>query len=126
VRARARAAPQRERLWQVVVGACREPGDAIAELVARDEHQHGRSVADVAHAPAHLEAVEPGHQDVEEHRVGGRGGLAAHGLAPVAGERDLESVEAQDALERLTDSGLVVDDQDAHVPRWLSANLKDR
>ena len=46
--------------------------------------------------------------------VGRRGGLAAHRLAPVARQLDLEALEAQDPLERLAHGGLVVDDQDAH------------
>ena len=68
----------------------------------------------VAHAPAHLEAVEVRHQHVEQDGVGGRGGLPPDRLAAVGRELHLEAAQPQDPLHRLPDGGLVVDDQDAH------------
>jgi hypothetical protein len=105
---------EREGLGQVVVGAGLEARDAVVDRVASGEHQHRRAVAGVAQAAADLEAVEPGHQHIQEHGVGGRGRLAADGLPPVVGQRDLVALDAQDPLERLPDRRLVVDHQHAH------------
>jgi hypothetical protein len=106
---------ERERLGQVVVGARLQPGDAVPDALARREHEHRRAVAGVSHAPADLEAVQAGHEDVEQHRVGGRGRLRADGLAPVLRQRDVEALDPEDALQHLTHGRLVVDDQDAHA-----------
>ena len=57
---------QRERLDEVVVGAGVQAGDAVVDLAARGEHQHRRAVAALAQAPAHLQAVDAGHRDVED------------------------------------------------------------
>jgi hypothetical protein len=116
---------ERERLGQVVVGARLQPRDAVVDGIARGEHQHRRAVAGVAHPPADLEPVEAGHQHVEQHGVGGRRGLVAHRLAPVARERDVEPFESQDALECLADRRLVVDHQHAHC-RGMVADEPER
>ncbi len=115
---------QRERLDEVVVGADVEALDAIVDRVAGGQHQHRRPVAGLAHAAAHLEAVEPGHRDVEDHRVGGRGRERVERLLAVGGERDLVAVEPQRALERPPNGGLVIDDKDARHGRMMALARK--
>ena len=63
---------QRERLDEVVVGAGVEARDAVVDLFAGGEHQHGRPVAALAQAPADLQAVDVGHRHVEDHDLVGR------------------------------------------------------
>jgi len=82
---------ERERLHQVVVGARVQPGDAVAHLVARGEHQDRRLGACAAQPPAGLDAVDVGHQHVEHDRVrlplvvhGDRGGAVLGGHHVVA------------------------------------------
>ena len=104
---------QRERLDEVVVGAGVQAGDAIVDGVARGQHQHRRAIAGVAQAPADLEAVDPGHRDVEHDRVVARVGQAIQRLAAVGRELDLIAVQAQRAIQRGPHRGLVVDDQHA-------------
>ena len=58
-----------ERLGQVVVGADAEADDEVGLGVAGGEHQHrDRPVA--LDRSAHLEAVEAGEHEVEDHEVG--------------------------------------------------------
>ena len=65
-----------ERLGEVVVGAGLEPGDHVVG-VGPGRHHDDRHVARSADRPAHLEAVDAGQHDVDEHDVGR---LAAEGL----------------------------------------------
>ena len=60
---------QRERLHQIVVGAAVESLDAVANGLARGQHQDRRPHAALAQAPAGLEAGEAGQHDVEHDRV---------------------------------------------------------
>ena len=55
---------EREGLAQVVLGPRVQTGDAILHLVAGRQHEHGRAAAGRAQAPAHLQPVQPRHQDV--------------------------------------------------------------
>ncbi len=103
-----------ERLHDVVVRAGVEPGDPVGDGLTRGQHQHGRAVAARAQPPAHLEPVDIGHQDVEQHQVGRRlrqcrqGGPAAFGLGDVvAGKRER-------AAQGVAHGTLIVDDQDLH------------
>ena len=105
---------QRERLDEVVVGAGVEALDAIVDRVARGEHEHRGAVAGLAHAPADLEAVEPGHAHVEDHGVGRRGGQPVECRSAICREVHVVAFERKRPLERGPDGRLVVDDQDPH------------
>ncbi len=106
---------ERERLGQVVVGARLQARDAVADAVARGEHQDRRAVAGVAQPAADLEAVEPGHQDVEQDRVGAAPSAWARTASrPSPASATSKPSTSQDPLEHLAHGGLVVDDQDAH------------
>ena len=102
---------QGERLDEVVVRAGVQAGDAVVDLLARGEHQHRRAVAALAHTPAHFQAVEHRHRDVEDDRVVGALAEALQRVAAVAGERDLVALERQRPRQRVLDGGLVVNDQ---------------
>src|SRR6266566_3739413 len=60
---------ERERLQQVVIRARVEAVDAIADRIARGEHQHRCPDALLAKLPAGREAVESGQHHVEDDRV---------------------------------------------------------
>ena len=99
---------QRERLDEVVVGADVEPEDTIVDRIARGQHQDRRLVAGGAHAPAHLEPVDPGHHHVEDHSVSGLLGEAVKRLLTVDRQLDLVLVESQRSLQCPPHGGLVV------------------
>ena len=105
---------QRERLDEVVVGAGVEAFDAVGDGVARGQHQHRRAVAGGAQAPADLEPVGLGHQDVEDDRVRRRVGERVERLRPVGGELHAVAVHPQRAIQRVADRGFVVHHEDAH------------
>jgi len=108
---------EREGLRDVVVRSGVEPGNAVADLHARGEHEDRKAAAAAAHAPGHLEAVHARHEDVEDHRVRLVAGLQflERSLA-VVGQRDLVALELERAAERLAHRPLVVHDQDLHGP----------
>ncbi len=103
---------QRERLDEVVVGARVEPGDAVVDLLARGEHQHGRAVAAFAQPPAHLEPVHVRHRRR-------RGSPPRYGVAASRSSasravhrlRDLVALQRERARQRALHGGLVVDDE---------------
>lgn len=104
---------QLERLDQVVVRARVEPGDAVADRVARGEHQDG--VVDPAPRSrmGGGEPVHPGHLDVEDDQIGPVRLRLGQRVQTVDGDLRPVPLEGQAALERLPHGGLVVDDQDA-------------
>ena len=105
---------QGEGLDQVVVGAGVEAGDAVVDRVARGEHQDRRAVAGLAHAPAHLEAVDVRHRDVQDDGVDLLARDAVERLAAVLGERHVVALEGQRPLHRRAQGRLVIDHQDSH------------
>jgi hypothetical protein len=58
-------------LGQVVVRAAIQTGDAVRDLVAGGEHQHGRPDAAQTQPPAGLKAVDPREHHVENDHVEG-------------------------------------------------------
>ena len=64
---------QAERLGQVVVGAELEADDLVDLVVARRQDQDRHLGAGGADAAQHLEAVDAGQADVEDHEVRGLG-----------------------------------------------------
>ena len=73
----------------------------------------GRAVAGLAQPPAHLQPVELGHEDVQDHRVGRAVGEDVQRLLAVLGQGHIVVLEPQSTLERPPHGGLVVDDQNA-------------
>ena len=57
-----------ERLGEIVVGALAQAGDAVADAVARRQHQHRRGVVAAAHVAQQDEAVLVGQAEVEDDR----------------------------------------------------------
>jgi hypothetical protein len=102
---------QGEGLDEVVIGAGIEAGDAVIDLAAGGEHQHGRGVAALAQASADLQSVDPGHRDIEDHGAVGDGAQALEGLVSIDGLRHLVVFEGERPRERVLHCGLVVDDQ---------------
>ena len=77
--------------------------------------QTGVSMPSLRRRLTTLDAVEPGHHHVEHddrRRLLRDGGQR---LVAVGGGGDVEALEAQGALEGLTDRGLVVDDEDERI-----------
>ena len=107
---------RRERLGDVVVGADLEPGDAVALLVARRQHQD-RDVRAGANGAAHVEPVLAGQADVEDDHA------RLHALE--ASERILARPHPGDAVAALLEVGvdesadgfLVLDEQQLRPSR---------
>ena len=74
---------QGEGLDQVVVGSGVEALDPVVDGVAGGEHEHRGVVVGRPQAPAHVEPVDGGQADVEDHRVGRADGDLLQGLGPV-------------------------------------------
>ena len=103
----------RERLRHVVVGPELEPEHLVALVALRRQDDDRDAGVVLAHRLAHLEAVELGQHQVEEHEIG----LLVEGLLDrlLAVLRDVDGValEAEASLEAEPDRGVVLDDQDA-------------
>jgi D-alanyl-D-alanine carboxypeptidase/D-alanyl-D-alanine-endopeptidase (penicillin-binding protein 4) len=106
---------ERERLDEVVVGAGVEPAHAVGHRVARGQHEDRRAVTGRAQPPAHLEAVDVRHQQVEHERVRGPVGQRLQRLGAVGGQLRVVALEPQRSIDGFAHRGLVVDDQDAHA-----------
>ena len=100
-----------ERLRDVVVGAGVERAHLLRLLVAGGQHDHGH-VAERAQAAQHVEPVEVGEAEVEDHDVGAAVGgdhdrrLAGRGL------EHLEVAAAQRRAQRAPERGVVFDEED--------------
>lgn len=82
-------------VWQVVVGACVEPGHPLGDRVARGEHEDRQVVSRTAQSPAHFEPVDARHHDVEHHRVRSGCSDLLECVVPVERQVDGVSVEAE-------------------------------
>jgi hypothetical protein len=102
---------ERERLDEVVVGAGVEPRDAVADLVARGQHEDRRAVAAGAQAAADGEPVDARHADVEHHGVEAAGGQPLQRLGAVRRALDVVALDAEGAAERARERWVVVDDE---------------
>ena len=108
---------ERERLDEVVVGTGVEAVHPVAHAGARGQHQHRHAVALGPQAPAGREAVDLGHQHVQDDHVRlGRADLPQR-LGTVLRQVDGVAFERQRAPQRLADGRLVVDDQDSRTRR---------
>ena len=81
--------------------------DPVVDRVARGQHQDRGPVARLAHPATDLEAVELGHPDIEDHRVGRRFRERVERLLAVTRELDVVAVESQGTLECPLDGRLV-------------------
>ena len=104
-----------ERLDQVVVGPTIQPGDPILDVVEGREHQDGPGVPDPAKGRAGVEAVESGQDHVEDDEVIGIGLGPLECVAAIADDIGGMAIAHQDALDRVGDRNLVLDDQDPQV-----------
>ena len=108
---------ERERLRQVVVCTRVQAGDAAVDLGARRQHEHRNLVAGASQAPAHLEPVGAGHEDVEDDSVRLRSELEPpKRLLTVLGELHLVALELESAPQRVPHCAFVVDHEDLHRP----------
>ena len=113
----AHAGEQREivdRLGQEIVGAGIEPGDAVARLVERGDHDD-RDMGDLGiglDAAADFETVHAGHHHVQQHDVGQFRGDAGQRLLAAARRQDFEIFGRQLRFQQLDVGEDVVDDQD--------------
>ena len=78
----------------------------------------------LAQPPRHLEPVEVGHHDVEQHEVGTELGQRSLGRAAAVGLARLEALVAQGGGDGVGDRRLVVDDEDPRCAGGLCARLR--
>jgi len=97
-----------ERLGQVVVGAHLKPHHQVQLGVSGGEHEDGDGAVPLD-APAHLEAVEAGEHDVEDHQVGTDPLHQRHRRGPVDGHLDLQALAAEAGGHGVGDRRLVLD-----------------
>ena len=106
----------RERLDQVVVGAGVEPGDPVADGVARGEHEDRDLGAGRADAARDLEPGDVGQADVEDDDLDpGRRPRRCRGRP--AGRRGLDDVAVllEQPPQEADEARVVFDDQQMHV-----------
>ena len=105
---------RRERLWQVVVRAVLEAGDAVERRATgrHDEDRRGGRLVVAAHGPDHGPAVQPGEHEIEDDE---RRPVAFDGVErgrAVRRGHDREAVALEVRAHQPDDLGVVVDDQD--------------
>ena len=116
-----RAQPRRElgegeRLDEVVVGAGIEAGDAVADRVARGEHEDRHLRALGAKLARHLEAGQLREADVEDDRLdAGRFGRDLEAGLAVGRELDDMAVVGEQPREQPSELGVVFDEQQVHA-----------
>ena len=99
---------KRKRFHQVVVGACVEAGDAVGHGVPCREHEDRSVVSLRAELPADFEAIDVGHHDVEDQRIG----LPTHLVECVCAVPCREHVVAlqlQSTFDGIPDARIIVD-----------------
>jgi hypothetical protein len=101
-----------ERLGDVVVRAGLEADDLVELGVLRGEHQDV-GVAELAHPPADLDAVDVGQAEVEDDQVEGVEGGRFDGGLPVLGLSDVEALLHEQGTDEHPVLGGVVDDKGA-------------
>jgi hypothetical protein len=103
-----------ERLRQVVVGAAVEPGDPVADRVARGQHHDRRPDSLAPQHAADLEAVDPRQHDVEDDRV--VLGRRRHPQSVLTPDRDVggDALGDEAPPQQGGHLDLVLDDQDSH------------
>ena len=99
---------ERKRLDQVVVGAGVEPGDAIGHLMAGSQHQHGGPVTALAQRATHRQPVHDRHHHVEQQQIGRLLTNLLERLGAITCDPDLVALEPQRTRQRITDTGVVL------------------
>src|SRR5829696_2943819 len=99
-----------EGLDQVVVGAGVQPLDPGLDGVAGGQDED-RDVVAIAQPAGHVDAVQSGEAQVEDDHVWREGGGGVQGGLAVAGHPDLVALDAQGALQGLSDLVVVLDDE---------------
>ena len=102
---------EHERLRDVVVATAPEALEHVAAGRARRQEDDRRLLAVRAQPPAHLEAVEAGHQHVEHDDVRRRRGDLGQRVGTVDRDARLEAGVAQRGADHVADGVVVVDDQ---------------
>src|SRR5262245_44618258 len=100
------------RLRQVVVGAQLEADHLVDLVVAGGQDEDRRLRAGGTEPAEHLEAVDPGQPDVENHEIRGLVRREVEALFAAAGDRDLVALLLQRVLDAARDGELVFDDED--------------
>ena len=107
---------EREGLRDVVVRAGVEPGDAVADLDARGQHEDREAAA--RRGAARRQTSRPSTPGMRTSRMIASGSPSVlercERLDAVVGELDLVALELERAAERLAHGPFVVDDQDLH------------
>ena len=104
----------RERLGEVVVGACLEAGDDVVGVVAGGHHDD-RYVARASDGAAQLEAVDARQHDVDQHDVGRHQAEQLDRLLAALGLVDRPALVLEGQLDGGTDAFVVLDGQDART-----------
>ena len=104
-----------ERLGQVVVGSGVEPGDAIAGVGPGRQHQDRNTIAFAAQHPAHGEAVDDWHRDVEEECVSSVSRQPRQRLGAILDGHHVVALERERPLERRPHRAIVLGDEQLHV-----------
>src|SRR5690625_7548202 len=86
-----------------------------------------RSLALAPDGADHLEPVDPGDEQIEQHKVGGGRAEQAQSLLAVTGPFGAETTLPQERFEYLRDVTLVLNDQDqGHVRKIGRASCRER
>ena len=108
---------ERERLDQVVDGPGIEAADAILQLAAGGEHDHGQLGALGGEVAQHLHSAAAGEHEVEHHEVDVVTERELEAALAVERRSDLEPMDAETTVDEIHDSGLVLDQDDVrHAP----------
>jgi len=111
--------PHAERLAQVVVRTDPQPDEQVGLAVPGREHEYGHRPVGLDPA-AHLQPVEARQHDVENDHVRPAGAAGLDRRRPVNGNLHGEPLGPQPSRHRLSDRGLVVDDENAALAHTQS------
>jgi len=99
-----------ERLHHVIVGAKLQQQHPV-DLFAPGRYHDDRHSGTAAQATAHLPSVQIGQPQVQQHQVGCG---CSQGIGTVGHQVHVEALALQAGAQRLTNGGIVLDDQQVH------------
>jgi hypothetical protein len=102
-----------ERLLEEVVGAGLGGFDGRLDRAVAGDHDDRGARVELAQAPEGVEAVHPGHLDVEEDEVRAEAVVLRDAFGGARGGADLVAFVLEELAECGADAGFVVDDEDA-------------